>query len=323
MRAEPGSRDPMDGPVPRCRVLLLSADGDKIMAKTNRTLQASQLLALKNLVASEGLDAVIKFGANSSYASFRENPERYIGLIIRRCMQEDADTKRTSSTIDPILYILKNYKKVEDRVRPAPIEVDTVSSANMADSLATLRTGYPAQRNGLHLLVSGWPDAYTLQRGGQHVLVANRELARWLEYSRPCKLTALARRHWSSLQCFGIVPTVGTDGVPVVATVNCSTELYYSRDQVLYLIAKSETANANALTVQFVQAYRALVDSLLLASYEPKAAPPVLEDTKAVVSSTKEAPTAEAVPSLDFKALADAVAKGVASALEEYLSTSC
>ncbi|AOW47104.1 hypothetical protein A4S02_10410 [Acetobacter ascendens] len=70
------------------------------------------------------------------------------------------------------------------------------------------------------------------------------DLGKRLGFAKPVKIRELIKRHLSSLEQMGTVPTVGT-----VKRGQDATEYYLNRKQAIFITAKSETAEATDITI--------------------------------------------------------------------------
>lgn len=112
------------------------------------------------------------------------------------------------------------------------------------------------ESNIVHYNVEGFD--FLKLNGSPECRLTSELLTSKLDYAHRQNLEQLAHRHVNFLNAFGGVCTVH---IPVRAGGAPSRMVpvpAYNRDQVLYLIAKSEQPVANQLTVDFIRAYREL-----------------------------------------------------------------
>ncbi len=107
--------------------------------------------------------------------------------------------------------------------------------------------------------------------------VRDVELAQRLEFAQPRMFRKLIKRHRADLAKLGELTTVSTVERQEIGPKNARTgtrefsvdEFWLNRDQAMYLVAKSETAKANEITVALVLAFREL-ERRLKAEQQPK-----------------------------------------------------
>lgn len=112
--------------------------------------------------------------------------------------------------------------------------------------------------------IDGWNFNLTADSidGAKQALVSCTDLAERLGYARSANLKDLATdpSHKENLNKFGCIRVVRSNSVDRLNRIHSTEEMFFNRKQALYLISKSGTPTANDLTVQFIDAFDALLE---------------------------------------------------------------
>jgi phage regulator Rha-like protein len=88
-------------------------------------------------------------------------------------------------------------------------------------------------------------------------------LAAALEYSKPTKVRELIKRHLSSLEQFGTLPTVGKTHENNGLGGSPATEFYLNKQQAIFITTQSKTTKAIDITIELVKRFDAYERGLI------------------------------------------------------------